>query len=145
MNEFTVAGLVLVFFFTVYLVYHYAAKRTPLYVYFFVFIGWFFAFAILVLVPYDVYLVKPRQCLDKTDFLGGQQEMKVFWELLYWTVFCLCWVVLPIIQEYEEAGEFTVKDRLKRAFKRQLKMLGIACGFGVAFIVYLYADGKLTL
>jgi hypothetical protein len=57
MNEFTVAGLIIVFFFTAYLIYQYAAKHTPLYVYFFVFVGWFLAFAILVLVPYDVYLV----------------------------------------------------------------------------------------
>lgn len=67
MNEFTVTGLILVFFFTVYLVYHYAKKHTPFYVYFFVFIGWFLAFVIVVLVPYDVFMV--RCTLDSRRFL----------------------------------------------------------------------------
>lgn len=57
MNWFTISALVLVFFITIYLIYHYASKRTPLYVYFFVFVGWFLAFAIVALLPYDIYLV----------------------------------------------------------------------------------------
>lgn len=58
MNWFTVSCLILVFFFTIYLIYSYAMKKTPVYVYFFVFIGWFLAFAIVALLPYDIYLVK---------------------------------------------------------------------------------------
>jgi hypothetical protein len=71
--------------------------------------------------------------------------MKIFWEVLYWTVFCLCWVVLPVIQEYEEAGEFTTSARLKRAFLRQVKLLSLAAVLGVAFIVYLFVESELTL
>lgn len=144
MNEFTLTGLGLVFCFTLYLVYRYAMKSTPYHVYFFVFIGWFLAFAILVLVPYDVYLVRPRQCLDQSEVLGGQAEMKLFWQVLYWAVFCLCWVILPLIQDYEEAGEFTVWSRLLRATVKQLTLLGIAAVCGAVFISYLFTTGKLT-
>jgi hypothetical protein len=71
--------------------------------------------------------------------------MKVFWEVLYWTVFCLCWVVLPVIQEFEEAGEFTTAARLKRAFLRQVKLVALAAVLGVGFIFYLFMQSELTL
>jgi hypothetical protein len=55
MNWLALGLLIVVFLFTVHLVRHYASKDTPGYVYFFVFVGWFLAFGIVVLIPLDVY------------------------------------------------------------------------------------------
>jgi uncharacterized membrane protein len=55
MNWVAISLLVIVFLFTIHMVRHYATKGTPWYVYFFVFIGWFLAFSIVILIPFDVY------------------------------------------------------------------------------------------
>ena len=52
-------------------------------------------------------------------------------------------VVLPIFQEYEDAGEFTVKDKLKRSIKNNLIIYGIGAVFFVLFLIYLSVTEKL--
>lgn len=71
--------------------------------------------------------------------------MKIFWETLYWSVFCLCWFILPTIQGYEEAGEFSAWARLRGALSKQVKILLIAAVVGIAFIGFLLYKNKLTM
>ena len=55
-NWFTWSLMVAVFAFTIGIIYWYASKSTPKYVYVFVFAGYFLAFVLVVLIPYDIYL-----------------------------------------------------------------------------------------
>lgn len=96
MNFITIALLFLVFVFTGLLIYGYAAKNTPVYVYFFVFIGYFMGFALVVLIPYDIAIVNASQTLSQDS--ARQESLLVIWDVVYWAVFCLCWVILPVIQ-----------------------------------------------
>lgn len=36
---------------------------------------------------------------------------------LYWTVYLLTWTIIPVLQEWEDSGDFSSKDRLKRSFR----------------------------
>lgn len=71
--------------------------------------------------------------------------MNIWWHVIYWTVFFLCWLVLPVAQEYEMAGEFTPMGRLKRALKRHVRYYAIVFGAGLAVLIYLFFTGELTL
>jgi hypothetical protein len=53
---FLIVGL-LVFAGTIFLLYYYARKDTPIVAILATFVGWFFGFMILGILPYDIYLV----------------------------------------------------------------------------------------
>jgi hypothetical protein len=56
------------------------------------------------------------------------------WSLNYWSVFILNWFVLPILQEYLAAGDFTVKERVMRSLRNNIPLLII---YFVAFIIII--------
>lgn len=37
------------------------------------------------------------------------------WKIVYWTSQCLTWLILPLMQSYIKAGDFTVRGKLKSA------------------------------
>lgn len=37
------------------------------------------------------------------------------WKVVYWTSQCLTWLILPLMQSYIKAGDFTVQGKLKSA------------------------------
>lgn len=37
------------------------------------------------------------------------------WRIVYWTSQCLTWLILPLMQSYIKAGDFTVQGKLKSA------------------------------
>ncbi len=43
-----------------------------------------------------------------------------FWWGQYWVTFLLSWLVLPLIQEYEDSGEITFRLKLRRALINNL-------------------------
>ena len=45
--------------------------------------------------------------------------------------------ILPITKEYEEAGDFTIKDKLKRSIKINLIIYAIGAALGFIFIIVL--------
>lgn len=131
---FTILLVILVFGFTFYLLKIYPSKKTQYYVYFFVFIGWVLAFIILTVVPYDVYLAKGGE--------GDKDTLYVCWNIIYWIIFVLCWTMLPMMQNYHMAGEFTFLTKIKRALITRLRMLLVTLGIGIIFIIYLFAVAK---
>ena len=56
------------------------------------------------------------------------------WSLNYWSEFILNWFVLPILQEYLAAGDFTVKERVMRSLRNNIPLLVI---YFVAFIIII--------
>jgi hypothetical protein len=144
-SGFAITALVCIFLLTIGLLLHYPAKGTKWYVYFWVFISWFLAFWIIVLIPFDVYLVVPSQTLTPTATESDKDSLRLCWRVVYWTVFVLCWLVLPILQEYEMAGEYTRLRKLKRAIRRLLWMFFLMATAGLIFIIYLGFIGELVI
>jgi len=141
-NWFSIGALLIVFVFTLVLVLFYASKRTPYYVYMSVFIGWFLAFSIIAILPYDVYLaIQPSS--PTTD--DARRSLWLVWEVLYWTVQILCWCVLPVIQEYEMGGEFRFGPRLRWAVFRHVRVFIAAGAVGVALVIYLSIETDLSI
>jgi hypothetical protein len=87
-NWFTWISVLVVFLFTIFIIQHYASKITPVYVYVFVFLGYFSAFVLIVLIPYDIFLSLSKESQDVRE---RKEFLNVLWHLVYWSVFCLCW------------------------------------------------------
>jgi hypothetical protein len=64
--------------------------------------------------------------------------------VIYWLIYVLSWVVIPVAQEYEKAGDFTPKARFKRAIRTNLYIYLIFLVLGVIFILYLVVKQQLT-
>ena len=63
------------------------------------------------------------------------------WSLNYWSVFILNWFVLPILQEYLAAGDFTVKERVMRSLRNNIPLLVIYfVAFTIIIIVLAFTD-----
>jgi len=43
------------------------------------------------------------------------------------------------------AGEFTVKEKLKRALKRHLRYYAVIACIGLTVLIYLFFSGELTI
>ncbi|XP_038991120.1 LMBR1 domain-containing protein 2 homolog B-like [Hibiscus syriacus] len=90
---------------------YFAGPSVPIYVFLTVGYTWFCSFSIIILVPADIW----------TTMVGhSSSETSLFWSLSYWSTFLLTWIVVPTIQGYEDAGDFTVAERLKTSIHANL-------------------------
>lgn len=62
--------------------------------------------------------------LDITSSLLGQKNeyfftlIKIFWKVTYFILFILCWLIFPILLEYELSGDFDHNKKLRASFER---------------------------
>ncbi|XP_058731541.1 uncharacterized protein LOC131603257 isoform X2 [Vicia villosa] len=84
---------------------YFAGPSVPLYVLFTVGYTWFVSLSIIILVPADIWLT-----ISSLSDNGG---ISFFWSWSYWSTFLLTWAVVPLIQGFEDAGDFTISERLK--------------------------------
>ncbi|XP_019870589.1 LMBR1 domain-containing protein 2 homolog [Aethina tumida] len=105
-----------------------------------VLLAWFCSFCIVFALPLDVVSTLYRQCLQEhpnstltlTTNISNSTPIppkycfeplshvpdKVFpnlWRTVYWSTQCLTWLIMPMMQSYIKAGDFTVKGKLKSA------------------------------
>ncbi|KAL1831753.1 hypothetical protein ACET3Z_001404 [Daucus carota] len=90
---------------------YFAGPEVPRYVLFLVGYTWFSSISIIILVPVDIWCAIIGEDL---------RELSFFWSLSYWSTFMLTWAVVPIIQGYEDAGDFTLTERLKTSLHANL-------------------------
>lgn len=83
---------------------YFAGPNVPRYVRCTVGYTWFCSLSIIILVPADIWAT-----LSNHD----KGQISFFWSWSYWSTFLLTWVVVPILQGYEDAGDFTITERLK--------------------------------
>ncbi|XP_045534240.1 LMBR1 domain-containing protein 2 homolog isoform X1 [Papilio machaon] len=138
-----------------------------------VLIAWTFSFVIMFILPLDVSSTVYRQCLQEdnsTSPLVVQANVSstespvpghcqkpwsyvpdsVFpnlWRVVYWTSQCLTWLIMPMMQSYSKAGDFTVKGKLKSALVDNAIYYGsylLICGILLIYIALkpgVYLDG----
>jgi hypothetical protein len=68
--------------------------------------------------------------LVSQDFLFG------FWKALYWITFNLTMFVIPIMQEYERSGAFSVLGRIKEGIKANIYFYGMMAIPSTIFLIY---------
>ncbi|XAR53036.1 hypothetical protein NMG60_11021423 [Bertholletia excelsa] len=90
---------------------YFAGPDVPRYVFFAVGYTWFCSLSIIILVPADIWT---------TIIKGNTKAISFFWIWSYWSTFLLTWAVVPILQGYQDAGDFTVTERLKTSIRVNL-------------------------
>lgn len=100
---------------------HYAQREVAWYSFLTSLLGFVLSFGIIALIPYDVWealmLQEAREQLPEEQ-LPGQVLADESWELIYWTTSLLCWLLCPVLIEFESAGDFTAAARLKTSLRR---------------------------
>lgn len=72
-------------------------------------------------------------CITPWNYVSDNVLTKL-WRFIYWTSQILTWLILPIMQSYSMAGDFTTVDKLKSAVRANLIYYS---SFGAIFIVLL--------
>ncbi|XP_045521222.1 LMBR1 domain-containing protein 2 homolog isoform X1 [Pieris brassicae] len=129
--------------------------------------AWYFSFLIMFILPLDISwtVYRTHQCLntstplDSTSLSNSTTAApapqcpiswpdKVFpnlWRVVYWTSQCLTWLIMPMMQSYSKAGDFTVKGKLKSALVDNAIYYGsylFICGI---LLIYLAFTSGVTL
>ncbi|MED6106576.1 hypothetical protein PIB30_005560 [Stylosanthes scabra] len=113
---------------------YFSGPDVPKYVFFTVAYTWFCSLSIIILVPADIW----------TTFRGDHNvAISVLWSLTYWSTFLLTWAVIPTIQGFEDAGDFTVKARLKTSIHANLIFnlsIGSVALIGLILLITFHHD-----
>ncbi|KAF5274003.1 hypothetical protein FQA39_LY01118 [Lamprigera yunnana] len=104
-----------------------------------VLLAWYFSFLIIFVLPLDVISTVYRQCLAQHSYLNAtdlvvnvtstiapfsceepwshvsEEVFPNLWRTVYWSSQCLTWLLMPMMQSYIKAGDFTIKGKLKSA------------------------------
>ncbi|KAG9141832.1 hypothetical protein Leryth_013951 [Lithospermum erythrorhizon] len=112
---------------------YFAGPYVPRYVFFTVGYTWFCSISIIILVPADIW----------TTIIGHDKGgISFFWIWSYWSTFLLTWIVVPLIQGYEDAGDFTVVERLKTSVHVNLVFYLIVGAIGLIGLILLIVTHK---
>jgi hypothetical protein len=81
--------IILTLLYVAYLIHQYSMLQVNWVVKILVYITWLLSFIIVVMLPYDIY-----------NSLQEDYAMSVVWKCIYYAIFALTWLFLPIAQEY---------------------------------------------
>ncbi|CAN4097307.1 unnamed protein product [Withania somnifera] len=112
---------------------YFCGPEVPRYVFFTVGYTWFCSISIIILVPADIW----------TTIVGhGNGGISFFWSWSYWSTFLLTWLVVPLIQGFEDAGDFTLVERLKTSIHANLVFYAILGVVGLLGLILLITMRK---
>ncbi|KAK8717349.1 hypothetical protein V6N13_044620 [Hibiscus sabdariffa] len=111
---------------------YFAGPDVPRYVLFTVGYAWLCSLSIIVLVPADIWttISKPKNAFEN----GG---ISFFWSWSYWGTFLLTWAVVPLIQGFEDAGDFSMTERLKTSVRVNLVFYSVVGSIGLVGLILL--------
>ncbi|KAJ1995617.1 hypothetical protein GGI25_005219 [Coemansia spiralis] len=120
-------------------------KRCAWYVQLAAVTSWYLPFTIVFILPFDFSSTLYRKCEQNCDepmgYIGGHFTRNL-WIVLYWVMYMLTWLVLPIMMSYVDSGAFTFKDRLRESAWSNLQFYGISGIVGLVVIGYIALTRK---
>ena len=123
------------FFITLCLLFYYVRKGTSFLVFITAHITWFLNFALVILLPFDIYYTQTNTGSKNGMPKTTEKMIKYGYQITYWALFLLSWVIIPLIQCYESSGEFTKMEKLKSSLKENLIYYGILAGISIVILV----------
>ncbi|GKV23470.1 hypothetical protein SLEP1_g33186 [Rubroshorea leprosula] len=117
---------------------YFAGPDVPRYVLFTVAYAWSCSLSIIILVPADIWTT-----ISRPPDAPEHGSISFFWSLSYWSTFLLTWVVVPLIQGFEDAGDFTVTERLKTSVHVNLVfylIVGSVGLFGLILLIMMHKN-----
>ncbi|KAK8538923.1 hypothetical protein V6N13_009271 [Hibiscus sabdariffa] len=111
---------------------YFAGPDVPRYVLFTVGYAWFCSLSIIILVPADIWTT-----ISKPENSNENGGISFFWSWSYWGTFLLTWAVVPLIQGFEDAGDFSVTERLKTSVHVNLVFYSVVGSIGLVGLILL--------
>ncbi|MBA0715965.1 hypothetical protein Golax_014836 [Gossypium laxum] len=111
---------------------YFAGPDVPRYVLFTVGYAWFCSLSIIILVPADIWTT-----ISKPGNYNENGGISFFWSWSYWGTFLLTWAVVPLIQGFEDAGDFSVTERLKTSVHVNLVFYSVVGSIGLVGLILL--------
>uniref|UniRef100_A0A0R3S0S6 LMBR1 domain-containing protein 2 n=1 Tax=Elaeophora elaphi TaxID=1147741 RepID=A0A0R3S0S6_9BILA len=127
------------------------------------FIGWFFSFVIIFILPLDIAITFYNRCLLEETQLSAQKDLDIgnttdsvckkpigfvpnhallrLWRVVYWTAQLLTWIVLPLMQSYSDAGDFSPLGKLRSAVYNNAVYYGTYLALFFMLMVYAAVRG----
>ncbi|CAI0474374.1 unnamed protein product [Linum tenue] len=113
---------------------YFAGPEVPRYVLFTVGYTWFCSLSIIILVPADIW----------TTMFGFETgAISFLWSWSYWSTFLLTWGLVPLIQGFEDAGDFTMTEKLKTSIHANLIFYLIVGSVGLFGLILLIMMDKI--
>eukprot|EP00897_Mesotaenium_endlicherianum_P005633 jgi/Mesen1/5098/ME000252S04208 len=143
MWQFFLIAIPIVLGMVIYVLHHFASPKVTPHVRVVVAYAWFVSLSIVVLVPVDIWNTICVASGERGLVCGSRIGIIVMWSLAYWSAFFLTWAIVPTLQGYEDAGDFTVRERLKTSVRQNL-ILYVSVGvIGLIGVIILLATGRM--
>ncbi|KRX05631.1 hypothetical protein PPERSA_09771 [Pseudocohnilembus persalinus] len=142
--EFLALAIVLI-----YVIHNFSQKDVDITIKISVFVTCYLSVGIILLLPYDIYLTR-LVTLQEYNLESDDRYKRLVhaYTFFYYSIFFLCWVLIPIQQGCENSGYHRFEDRLKYSLKINgifYCIMGII-GFGfVTIIMYIGLEGEYGL
>ena len=75
--------------------------------------------------------------------MGSAGILKTVWVVVYWITFLLTWAVIPVVSEFQAAGEFTFRARLLASLRANLRFYLVLVVLGVAFVIWVLSASSV--
>lgn len=122
--------------FAIAIVCYFSHESTPIYVRCLVALSFTLSFSCFLVLPMDIYETSVHSNFGK--------GVRLLWTIIYDINAFLCWLVLPLVQEYEDSGEFSKVGKFKEAVRNNAILIGGILAGATTLIVYLLITGKFT-
>ncbi|KAI8325664.1 hypothetical protein GQ54DRAFT_191228 [Martensiomyces pterosporus] len=102
--------------------------------------SWYLPFTIVFILPFDFSSTLYRKCEHDCDEPAGyinDRFTRQLWWSLYWIMYLLTWLALPIMMSYVDSGAFSFKDRLRESAWSNLQFYGISGAVGLFVVGYI--------
>lgn len=83
-------------------------------------------------------------CHEPWSYTPGE-VLPTLWKVVYWTSQVLTWIVLPMMQSYSMAGDFTTWGKLKSAFYENAIYYGSFAVIFVILLIYVMIHSELDM
>jgi hypothetical protein len=118
--------------FTYFLYFYFIKKNLNIIVSIICFITWYSVFLLTIILLYDI---------SNKDDKDIHNIINIAYNIIYYIIFFDAWFIIPFLQLYESAGDFTIKGRIKRSLKNNLiyyLCCIIVCIICSIFIIFNY-------
>ncbi|KAK5966209.1 LMBR1 domain-containing protein 2, partial [Trichostrongylus colubriformis] len=122
------------------------------------FVGWYFSFIIIFVLPLDVAITFYNRCeveRDRALNASGLESVRCekpggyvpdavllyLWRIVYWTAQVLTWLVLPFMQSYVNAGDFKTSGKLRAALFNNALYYGLYMIVFILLLIYAIIKG----
>ncbi|TVY67505.1 LMBR1 domain-containing protein 2-like protein B [Lachnellula suecica] len=138
-EAFSVIALLVISLAVLLILRHYLPLRTtPAYLTVPIFFALGLPASIILLVPIDLASSSRDENASSRGIWLPDRVLLVSWRISYWLTFGLTWFILPILEEYADAGYRDPKGRLMYSLRANAQYQGLMLGAGLLGMIYFF-------